>query len=508
MNFSLQKKVFLGFSLSSTLLLLVTSNGYETAKRLAETKQWEVHTKQVLRALEDISADLSDAETGQRGYLLTQQERYLEPYQNALVDIEQDLVFLTSLTADNPIQQQNLQALSDLIDKKLLELERTITLSRTVSIQAAIELVKTHEGKDLMDDIREVLKQMKQEEERLFEKRSKATARLVQKNYIIFGIGIAFDLILLSCLYWLIYQEICQKKIAQMELVKMNKAALRFVPEKFIKILNKESIIDVKLGDQIEREMSVLFSDIRSFTSLSERLSPEDNFKLINAYLSRMTPVITENQGFIDKYIGDAIMALFPRNPDDAVKAGITMLNTLNEYNIKREASGYLPLKIGIGINTGKLMLGTVGDQDHLEGTVISDAVNLASRIEELTKIYQVSLLISEYTFSRLQSKTDYAIRLIDHVQVKGRLESVAVYEVFNADPPEIFSAKQTTLSIFREAVSLYHQQDFKSALTAFQDCSHQNPDDWVVQIYLERFQKNLLNFPTHSISNSYSISS
>ncbi len=506
MNFSLQKKVFLGFSLSSALLVLVTYSVYQTAKRLAETKQWEVHTKQVLRVLEDISADLSDAETGQRGYLLTQQKRYLQPYQDAIEDIGQDLIILTILTADNPIQQQNIQALSNLVDKKLLELETTITLSRTVSLQAAIELVKTNEGKDLMDKIRQVLTQMKQEEEGLLEKRSQETDRLIQKSFIIFSLGIAFDLLLLSCLYFKIYQEIYQKHVAKQQLIALNKAALRFVPEKFIELLEKESIIDVNLGDLIEREMSVLFSDIRSFTSLSERLSPEDNFKLINAYLSRMTPVITENNGFIDKYIGDAIMALFPRNPDEAVKAAIMMLNTLNEYNIKREASGYLPLKIGIGINTGKLMLGTVGDQDHLEGTVISDAVNLASRIEELTKIYQIPLLISEYTFARLQFKNDYAIRLIDRVQVKGRLESVSVYEVFNADSPESFLAKQTTLSIFTEAVFLYHQQDFKSALIAFQDCEQQNPQDLVVKNYLERFQKNLLNFPTHSIYNSYSI--
>ena len=506
MNFSLEKKVFLGFGFSSVLLVLVTSSGYQTAKRLAETKQWEVHTKQVLRVLEDISADLSDAETGQRGYLLTQQERYLQPYENAILDLRQDLVFLTALTSDNFIQQQNIRILSGLINQKLLELEKTITLSKTVSNQAAIELVKTHEGKDLMDDIRETLQQMKKEEERLFEKRSQATARLIEKSFLVFGVGIAFDLFLLSWLYLKIYQEISQKHVAKQQLIALNKAALRFVPEKFIELLEKESIIDVNLGDQIEREMSVLFSDIRSFTSLSERLSPEDNFKFINAYFSRMTPVITENNGFIDKYIGDAIMALFPGNPDDAVKAGIMMLNTLNEYNIKREPSGYLPLKIGIGINTGKLMLGTVGDQDHLEGTVISDAVNLASRIEELTKIYQIPLLISEYTFARLQFKNDYAIRLIDRVQVKGRLESVSVYEVFNADSPESFLAKQTTLSRFTEAVSLYHQQDFKSSLTAFQDCEQQNPQDLVVKIYLERFQKNLLNPPLQSIHNSYSI--
>ncbi|MFZ1024725.1 MAG: CHASE3 domain-containing protein [Limnoraphis robusta] len=201
MKFSIEKKVFLGFGLSSTLLILVTSSGYETAKRLAETKQWEVHTKQVLRVLEDISADLSDAETGQRGYLLTQQKRYLQPYKNAIIQIDQDLDILISLTLYHPIQQQNLQSLSNLIDKKLLELETTITLSRTVSNQAAIELVKTNEGKNFMDGIRQVLQEMKQEEERLFEQRLKVTDQVIENSYIVLGLGIFFDLGLLSVLY-------------------------------------------------------------------------------------------------------------------------------------------------------------------------------------------------------------------------------------------------------------------------------------------------------------------
>ncbi|MCG5059044.1 MAG: hypothetical protein KA714_13935 [Limnoraphis sp. WC205] len=357
-----------------------------------------------------------------------------------------------------------------------------------------------------MDGIRQVLQEMKQEEERLFEQRLKVTDQVIENSYIVLGLGIFFDLGLLSVLYLLIYREIRQKIVAQMELIELNKAALRFVPEKFIKLLNKESLLDVHLGDQVEREMSVLFSDIRSFTAISESLSPEDNFKLINAYLSRMTPVITEHHGFIDKYIGDAIMALFSRSSDDAVKAAIAMLKTLNEYNQNRIKSGYIPLEIGIGINTGKLMLGTVGDSHHMEGTVISDAVNLASRIEELTKIYQIPLLISESTFCRLQSQTDYAIRLIDRVQVKGRSEWVAVYEVFNADSPEDLSAKLSNLSTFSEAVSLYHQQNFIEASEAFKDCYQTNPNDLVVKIYLERFQQNILNQTISSIPNSYLI--
>ena len=162
--------------------------------------------------------------------------------------------------------------------------------------------------------------------------------------------------------------------------------------------------------------MSILFSDIRSFTQMSEQMTPEDNFKFINAYLSRMEPAITENRGFIDKYIGDAIMALFGGSADDAVKAGISMLQRLTEYNLTRQRPERPPISIGIGINTGDLMLGIVGGQHRMDSTVISDAVNLGSRLEELSKRYGIPLLISEHTFLRLEDPNVYCFRVIDKV--------------------------------------------------------------------------------------------
>jgi CHASE3 domain sensor protein/class 3 adenylate cyclase len=489
MNLSLQKKVLSGFCISSALLVMLTYSGYHTSRQLENLKEWEIHTKQVLRLLEEISTDLSDAETGQRGYLLTQDDQYLEPYQDALTEIEEVLSLLISLTDDNQIQQRNLQVLSRLIDQKLSELGLTIELSKNGQNQAAIELVKTHEGKNLMNQIRQVLSDTKDEEERLFKLRSQATDELIQQTLLVWGLGILFELGLLSFLYWVIYREVSEKQSAQKKLIKLNEAAFRFVPQKLIQILNKESILDVRLGDYIEAEMSIMFSDIRDFTSLSEEISPEDNFKLINAYLSRMAPAIHDHYGFIDKYIGDGIMALFGRSPDDAVQAGISMLRILNEYNYHRHKCGYAPLKIGIGINTGRLILGTVGYQNHIEGTVISDAVNLASRIESLTKIYQVPLLISESTYVKLKNKTEYGIRFIDTVQVKGRFGHINVYEVFSADFTDNFGAKLSSLPQFLEAVSLYHQKRFTDSLSAFKDCYHQNPNDSVVNTYLQRLK-------------------
>lgn len=292
------------------------------------------------------------------------------------------------------------------------------------------------------------------------------------------------------------FQDITQRKQAEAErinlinqLYQLNIAYERFVPREFLQFLKKESIVDVTLGDQVQQEMSVLFADIRDFTALSEKMTPSDNFQFINAFLSRMEPAITKHNGFIDKYIGDGIMALFSGGADDAIKAAITMLHNLAEYNQHRAQAGYPPIQIGIGINTGSLMLGTVGGNNRMQGTVISDAVNLASRIEGLTKEYGVSLLISHQTFLQLQNSSDYFIRIIDRVKIKGKSEEVTVYEVFDGDLAELKNGKLTAKTIFEKALLFYKNQKISEAAQLFQDCLYHNPMDKVAKIYLERCQ-------------------
>ncbi|MCL2931603.1 MAG: AAA family ATPase [Trichodesmium sp. MAG_R03] len=278
-----------------------------------------------------------------------------------------------------------------------------------------------------------------------------------------------------------------QIKENETRLAQLNKAYERFVPKQFLEFLDKESIVDVELGDQVQLEMSVLFSDVRNFTTMSETMTPQENFCFINSFLSRMEPAILENQGFIDKYIGDAIMALFSGNADNAVKAGISMLNQLKKYNQHRANSGDSPVRIGVGINTGLLMLGTVGGQNRMDGTVISDAVNLGARVESLTKNYGVSLLITEQTFSRLTQASNYAIRSIDTVIVKGKSQKITVYEVFDADPPAVKEGKLKTLQQFKQAILLYKSGQSLEARKMFAECLKLNPWDEVAQIYLQR---------------------
>ena len=251
----------------------------------------------------------------------------------------------------------------------------------------------------------------------------------------------------------------------------------RFVPHAFLAIIGKPSIVEVELGDNKRQNMSILFSDIRNFTTLSEKMTPDENFAFINTYLERMGPVIRDHNGFIDKYIGDAIMALF-ETADDALRAGLAMLDALDGFNAERAASGLEPIGIGIGINTGSLMMGTIGERHRMDGTVISDAVNLASRVESLTKTYHVGLLISEYTYEQLADPTAYDVRPIDVVVVKGKTRPVTIFEVFEHNAAAERAAKGLTRDLLQAGVDALARQDITAARRCFQQCLALVPGD------------------------------
>ncbi len=261
----------------------------------------------------------------------------------------------------------------------------------------------------------------------------------------------------------------------------------RFVPLQFLRLLGRPSIVDVELGDHVEQEMTLLFSDIRDFTALSESILPAENFRFINSYLSTMEPMVTRHSGIIDKYIGDAIMALFPGSADDAVRSGIDMLFQLTTYNQGRALAGFMPIRIGIGINTGLVMMGTVGGHNRMDSTVIGDAVNLASRLEGLTKNYGTPLVISANTLHALDDPSAYSIRFIDRLKIKGRYQAQSVYEVFDADPEPLRLAKLETLRPFEEALAFYHLGRTDLAQPLLQECLRIAPDDRPVRVYLER---------------------
>lgn len=260
----------------------------------------------------------------------------------------------------------------------------------------------------------------------------------------------------------------------------------RFVPRSFLAIVGKPSIVEVELGDNKRKNMTILFSDIRNFTTLSEAMTPDENFAFINAYLERMGPVIRDHNGFIDKYIGDAIMALF-ESADDALKAGLGMLETLEAFNADRRAAGQLPISIGVGINTGTLMMGTIGEKHRMDGTVISDAVNLASRIEGLTKTYGSRLLVSQHTVESLADPMAYDIRPIDVVVVKGKTHPVVICEVFQRDPAEQRAAKAGTRDLLQSGVEALARRDMVCARRFFEESLQKLPGDMAASNLLRK---------------------
>jgi two-component system sensor histidine kinase ChiS len=274
----------------------------------------------------------------------------------------------------------------------------------------------------------------------------------------------------------------------------MNDAYFRFVPKQFLDFLGKDSILDVKLGDQVQKEMSVLFTDIRDFTSLSEELTPKENFDFLNEYLSCMEPVISRNHGFIDKYIGDSIMALFVGNVENAIDAAIEMRSALSDYNLQRKLENKSPVNSGIGIHTGNLMLGVVGGHGRMDGTVVSDAVNLASRVEGLTKMYGTSIIISQDTLIKLQDPTRYNYRFLDVVKVKGKKEAVYIFEVLDGEPEDIKRVKIETKIDFGKAIQLYKNKEFDAAMHLFKKVLKANPNDRAASLYVIRC-KNILDF-------------
>ena len=261
----------------------------------------------------------------------------------------------------------------------------------------------------------------------------------------------------------------------------------RLIPRQLLTLLDRNSIVDVKLGDQIERKLTIMFSDIRNFTPLSESMTPSENFSFINSYLGVMEPVIDGHRGIIDKYMGDAIMALFTHSADDAVAGSIAMLRKLDHYNSGRARAGYEPIQIGIGLNTGMVIIGTVGGANRMDSTVIGDAVNLTSRIEEATKTYGVPLLISQNTFYDLADPSKYDIRFLDRIRVKGKTQPLSLYEVFDNNPVNLRNAKRVSRSKFEEAIAFYHMKEIRVAIELLDECLKIAPDDIPAQIYLAR---------------------
>ena len=272
--------------------------------------------------------------------------------------------------------------------------------------------------------------------------------------------------------------------------VELSDALRRFVPDEFLKSLGRESIAEVQLGDSVQKEMSILFSDMRGFTTLVEGMSPEENIGFINGYLRYMEPCIGRHGGFVDSYVGDAIMALFEGTANNAVTAAVEMLVALGGMNEQRRARGMPGIGVGIGVNTGMLTLGTIGGTSRIKCGVIGDSVNLASRVESQTKRYAVPLLISDRTYERLHQPWTFHTRIVDKVRVVGRTEPVTLHEVFDADAEDRKQAKLAVASTYARALVRYYSRAFGDAEDLLRECQAVVGEDRVIAMFIERCRR------------------
>ncbi len=264
----------------------------------------------------------------------------------------------------------------------------------------------------------------------------------------------------------------------------------KFVPYEFIGSLGHNVITDVKLGDQVEKIVTVLFSDIRDYTSLSEQMSPEENFKFVCAFNERMGPAIRRHNGFINQYLGDAIMAIFPHNAEDALSAAIEMQKEVQDLNKTRITNNQIPIQIGVGMHTGPLIMGITGDANRMDATTISDTVNIASRLESLTKHYSVNIILSDSSLKQIEQKEGFHLRSLGLVQLKGKREAVEIHECFDSNPLPDMEKKLNTLSVFNEGVSLFLNKSFPEANIAFKKVVETDPGDHTAKFFYRNTKK------------------
>lgn len=289
-------------------------------------------------------------------------------------------------------------------------------------------------------------------------------------------------------------QNIREAKEREEAMRRIYEVANKFVPHEFIRSLGRDVITDVQLGDQVEKIVTVLFSDIRGYTTLSEQMTPEENFRFVCSFNERIGPIIRKNNGFINQYLGDAIMAIFPGSPGEALTAAIDMHSAVGEMNRERTLENLLPIRIGVGMYTGPLIMGITGDHERLDATTISDTVNTASRLEGLTKHYKVSILLGKSSVEKLPDPEKFLLRYLGEVQLKGKMDAVSIYECFNAGDSNETAKKLSTQAVFQKGMEDYYNTAFSKASAHFENVLAINPEDHTAAHFLNKANSFLAN--------------
>jgi len=285
-----------------------------------------------------------------------------------------------------------------------------------------------------------------------------------------------------------LYQKGLQEAKEREEAIRsIHEVSQKFVPNEFIKSLGKDRLTEVSLGDLVEKEVTVVFADIREFTTISENLNPEDNFLFINSFNKRMGPIVRKNGGFIMQYLGDGFMALFPNGAQTALRASVEMHSELMVFNEERAVKDRFPVKLGIGMQNGNLIMGITGDIERLDAAIISDTVNTASRIEGLSKHYGSSILLTDNCKNNLTHPEEFDFRYLGPVQVKGKQKPIDLYECINGDNEQLLKHKLATLNTFEEGMKQYFMKEFAMAAVTFQQIVKKERNDSAAKLFLNR---------------------
>ena len=242
----------------------------------------------------------------------------------------------------------------------------------------------------------------------------------------------------------------------------------KFVPKPFLEHLGVKEYQDISLGLSRDEDLCTFFLDIRNFTTFSEQHTPKEVVTLLNTMFAKFSKVISDHNGFIDKYIGDAIMAIFEaKEVDKAVMAAIKIIGALEQ--LKLEKVLIEEINVGIGLSLGNVMIGTIGAQDRIDSTVIGDSVNMSSRIEGITKQYGNHILVTESIYEQLKSNNTFHIRLLDYIPIKGKAKKAKIYEVYNTDNADVVAIKDEAKEGYEEIITLYIEGgDFKDKALAY----------------------------------------
>jgi two-component system sensor histidine kinase ChiS len=275
----------------------------------------------------------------------------------------------------------------------------------------------------------------------------------------------------------------------QREVRSMRDVFRLFVPQPVLDRIAKLGLQSIRLGGAEEGIATILFIDIKSFTSVAEQLSPNQTLDFLNDFMRRMQPLINERGGFINQFVGDEIMAIFhhPGHAVAAVDTSLALRQELESYNVQRKMRGETPIEMGIGINTGGIIWGTIGSEVRMESAVIGDPVNLASRLQGLTRQYNAQILGSEHLLRQIPDMSQYAYREVDIVQVKGKTEAVAVYEFIDGDPEPVRSQKRKAVGPFMQGIVRYRANEWETAEALFATCVEVCPEDSVARMYIDR---------------------